>query len=184
MENTDFTYSSEAMIAKAAAHAVPAPQVEGIIAAFNGVWELGDTADLFREVDDRYAWMRRYNLMAAWGGLKGPPSEVIRFLQMHLNGGELEGVRILSPESVTLMQEIQLSTKGEPLHFTLGWFVIDDAEHPYVEHAGGGVGIRDLMRLYPNEGLAIVLMSNAGGYDEVAVVNAAANVVFSMLEGR
>jgi len=105
-------------------------------------------------------------------------------LQMHLNGGELEGVRILSPESVTLMQEIQLSTKGEPLHFTLGWFVIDDAERPYVEHAGGGVGIRDLMRLYPNEGLAIVLMSNAGGYDEVAVVNAAANVVFSMLEGR
>jgi len=184
MENTDFTYSSEAMIAKAAAHAVPANQVEGTIAALNEVWELGDAADIIREVDDRYAWMRRYNTMASWGGLKGPPIEAIRFLQMHLNGGELEGVRILSPESVTLMQEIQLSTKGEPLHFTLGWFVIDDAEHPYVEHAGGGVGIRDLMRLYPNEGLAIVLMSNAGGYDEVAVVNAAANVVFSMLEGR
>jgi len=181
MENTDFTYSSDAMIEKAAAHAVPAAQLEGTIAALNEVWELGDAADAFREVDDRYAWMKRINLMPAWGGLKGPPSEVIRFLQMHLNGGEFQGVRILSPESVALMQEIQLSTQGEPLHFTLGWFVIDDAEHPYVEHAGGGSGVRDLMRLYPNEGLAIVLMSNAGGYDEVTVVDAAANVVFSML---
>ncbi len=180
MENTDFTYSSEAMIEKAAAHAVPANQVEGIIAAFNGVWELGDVADFFREVDDRYAWIRRYNTMASWGGLKGPASEAIRFMQMHLNGGEFDGVRILSPESVSLMQEIQLSTKGDPLQFTLGWFVTDDSEHPYVEHAGGGVGIRDLMRLYPKEGLAIVLMSNAGGYDELTVVDAAANVVFSM----
>jgi len=181
MENTDFTYSSEAMIEKAAAHAVPANQVEGIIAAFNGVWELGDTADLFREVDDRYAWTRRYNTMAAWGGLKGPASEAIRFLEMHLNGGEFNGVRILSPESVSLMQEIQLSSKGDPLQFALGWFVNDDPEHPYVEHAGGGVGIRDLMRLYPKEGLAIVLMSNAGGYDELTLVDAAANVIFSTL---
>ena len=184
MENTDFSYSSDAMIVNAAAHAVPAPQVEGIIAALSEVWKLGDAADLFREIDDRYAWMRRLNIMAAYGGLKGPPSEAIRFMQVHLNGGELDGVRILSPESVTLMQEIQLSTKGDPLHFTLGWFVIDDPEHPYVEHAGGGVGIRDLMRLYPNEGLAIVLMSNASGYDEIAVVDAAANVVFSMLAGQ
>ena len=184
MENTDFSYSSDAMIEKAAAHAVPAAQVEGIIAALNEVWELGDAADCFRKIDDRYAWMNRINMMAAWGGLKGPPIEAIRFLQMHLNGGELDGVRILSPESVILMQEIQLSTKGDPLHFTLGWFVIDDPEHPYVEHAGGGVGVRDLMRIYPNEGLAIVLMSNASGYDELAVVEAAANVVFSMLAGR
>jgi len=122
--------------------------------------------------------------LAAWGGLKGPASEAIRFLQMHLNGGQFAGVRILSPESVSLMQQIQLSSKGDPLQFALGWFVIDDPEHPYVEHAGGGVGIRDLMRLYPEEGLAIVLMSNAGGYDELTVVDAAANVIFSMLEGR
>jgi CubicO group peptidase (beta-lactamase class C family) len=184
MKNTDFSYSSDAMIAKAAAHAVPAAQVEGIIDSFNKVWELGDVADLFREIDDKYAWLNHYNTMAAWGGLKGPPVEAIRFMQMHINGGEFEGVRILSPESVALMQEIQFSTKGEPLNFTMGWFVVDDPEHPYVEHAGGGVGIRDLMRLYPNEGVAIVLMSNASGYDELAVVDAAANVVFSMMAGQ
>jgi len=184
MENTDFTYSSEAMIADAAAHAIPATQAEAFMAAVDEVWEFGDAADLIRETDDRYAWLNRYNTGAAYGGLKGPPSEAARFMQMHLNGGELEGVRILSPESVALMQEIQLSTAGEPLPISLGWFVVDDAEHPYVEHAGGGPGIRSLMRLYPDDGLGIVLMSNAAGYDDLPVMEAAANVVFTMMEGN
>ena len=100
---------------------------------------------------------------------------------MHLNGGELDGARILSPESAQMMQEVQLSNNGDPLEFTLGWRIGEDAEHSYVEHAGGGQGIKDLMRLYPNEGIAIILMSNAAGWDDVAVVEAAANVVFSMM---
>ena len=179
MENTDFTYSSEAMIADAAAHAIPATQAEAFIAAVDEVWEFGDAADLIRETDDRYAWLNRYNLGAAYGGLKGPPSEAVRFMQMHLGGGELDGVRILSPESVALMQEIQLSTAGEPLPISLGWFVVDDPEHPYVEHAGGGPGIRTLMRLYPDDELGIVLMSNAAGYDDLTVMEAAANVIFT-----
>ena len=77
-----------------------------------------------------------------------------------------------------------LSSKGTPLGFGLGWFVMDDPEHPYVEHAGDGYGIQDLMRLYPNEGFAMVIMSNFQGYDHEGAVDAAANVVFSMLEGR
>ncbi len=36
-------------------------------------------------------------------------------------------------------------------------------------------------KLYPNEGFAIAIMSNLQGYDHVQVVDAAANVVFSML---
>jgi hypothetical protein len=35
------------------------------------------------------------------------------------------------------------------------------------------------MRLYPKEGIAVVLMSNAIGFDRNRVVDAAANVVFS-----
>ena len=39
-------------------------------------------------------------------------------------------------------------------------------------------------KLYPNEGLAISIMSNFQGYDYEQVVDAAANVVFSMLAGQ
>ena len=41
-----------------------------------------------------------------------------------------------------------------------------------------------LCKLYPNEGFAIVLMSNADRYDYLRVVDAAANIVFSMLAGQ
>jgi len=185
MENTDFTYSSEAMIKKAASGAFPAADVEAMVTMMDEIRGRGDGADFIREVDGDLAWMRRFHVFApAGGGLIGPATEVIRFLGMHLNGGEFEGVRILSPASVALMQEMQLSTKGTPLGFGLGWEVIADAEHPYVEHAGGGYGIQDLMRLYPNEGFAIAIMSNLQGYDHEGVVDAAANVVLSMLEGR
>ena len=179
MENTDFSYSNEIMIARAAAGAIPAAEVEGLIAALDEI--RGDGADFIRETDDRHAWLNRFNVMAAHGGLSGPVTELIRFLQMHLNGGELDGVRVLSPESVALMQEMQLSPAGASLGYGLGWEIFENGDHPYVEHAGSGEGIQALTRVYPNEGFALVLMSNAAGYDHVGVLDAAANVIFSML---
>jgi CubicO group peptidase (beta-lactamase class C family) len=181
MENTDFTYSNQAMIANAAAPAFPAAQVEDVITMVDQARGLGDGADFIREVDDRFAWMNRFNVMAANGGLIGPATEAVRFAQMHLNGGELDGVRILSPEAVALMQEMQSSTTGDPLGYGVAWRVHDEAEHPYVEHDGGGEGLWAKMRLYPEEGLAIVLMSNASGWNRDRVADAAANVVFSMM---
>jgi CubicO group peptidase (beta-lactamase class C family) len=185
MENTDFTYSSEAMIEKAASGAFLADEVEAMVAMMDEIRGRGDGADFIREVDGDLAWMNRFHVFApAGGGLIGPVTKVIRFLGMHLNGGEFEGVRILSPESVNLMQEMQLSNKGTPLGFGLGWEVFDQAQHPFVQHPGGGYGIQALMRVYPNEGFAIVIMSNHQGYDYEGVADAAANVVFSMLEGQ
>jgi hypothetical protein len=40
------------------------------------------------------------------------------------------------------------------------------------------------MRLYPDDELGIVLMSNAAGYDDLTVMEAAANVVFTMVAGQ
>ena len=78
------------------------------------------------------------------------------------------------------MQEMQMSTKGEPLGFGLSWFVVPEGEHPFVEHGGGGTGLWNLMRLYPDDNVAIAMMSNGDGFDRDSVVDAAANVVFSL----
>ena len=100
---------------------------------------------------------------------------------MHLNLGELDGARILSREAFAMMPEMQYSVQGDPFGWGLAWEVTDEGEHPYVEHDGGGVGVRDKMRLYPKDGLTIVLMSNAEGWERVRVADAAANLVLSML---
>jgi CubicO group peptidase (beta-lactamase class C family) len=108
--------------------------------------------------------------MTGSGGLIGPPTDLIRFAQMILNAGQLDGVRVLSPEPVTLMQQVQLSTNGEPPAFGLRWHVVDEGEYSYVECDGGGTGITAKVRLHVDE-----------GFDRNEIVDAAANVVLSML---
>ena len=47
--------------------------------------------------------------------------------------------------------------------FGLGWHIADDEERPYVYHQGGGAGFYTEMRVYPDERLGIVAMSNGSG---------------------
>ena len=49
------------------------------------------------------------------GGLVATPDEYLRFAQMLLNGGELDGVRVLQPETVAEMMRNQLPPPLTPL---------------------------------------------------------------------
>ena len=119
---------------------------------------------------------------SAGGGLIGPATEMIRVGQMMLNEGELDGVRILAAESVALLQEVQLSNSGEPLSIGLAWHFGGDAEHPYIEHDGGGP-FQAKLRLYMKDGFAIAIQANGAGFDRNELADAAANVVFSTMGG-
>ncbi len=48
------------------------------------------------------------------GGLFSTPGDYLRFAQMLLNGGELDGVRILGPKTVELMRRDQLHGLAKP----------------------------------------------------------------------
>jgi len=51
------------------------------------------------------------------GGLVGTAMDYLRFLTMIARGGELDGHRILRPETVRLMTSNQLPEKAFPIHF-------------------------------------------------------------------
>ncbi len=77
---------------------------------------------------------------AAWpsggGGLFSTPSDYLRFAQMLLNGGELDGVRILSPKTVALMTQDHLHGLSKPTRI-----------YPASDGFGYGVEVRtDLAR--------------------------------------
>jgi D-alanyl-D-alanine carboxypeptidase len=182
MTNTDFTYSNEFMEANAAGAAVPVAEAEALVPLMDEARGLGDGADFFRETDENYAWMNHYIVgESAGGGLMGPPTEMIRFGQMMLNEGELDGVRLLTPESVALFQEVQSANSGEPLGIGLAWHFGEDDVHPYIEHDGGGAGIQTKLRLYMKDGIALAIMANGAGFDRNELADAAANVVFSTM---
>lgn len=60
---------------------------------------------------------RQTKLNSGGGGLLGTARDYLRFLMMISNGGELDGKRILQPETVKLMTTNQLPEKAFPIHF-------------------------------------------------------------------
>src|SRR5579871_2085868 len=65
------------------------------------------------------------NVFSGGGGMLSTATDYARFCQMLLNGGELEGVRILSPKTVALMTSDQLPPTAErhtPVATSLGPF--------------------------------------------------------------
>jgi CubicO group peptidase (beta-lactamase class C family) len=57
---------------------------------------------------DTGAFLQPPKFLSGGGGLTSTAADYMKFAQMHLNGGELDGVRILSEEAVQLMRSNQL----------------------------------------------------------------------------
>jgi CubicO group peptidase (beta-lactamase class C family) len=170
MTRTDFIHTREMMANTAQASGI-AEEVEALRS------QLGDTlaSALFLRVDENNVWFNPFNVLPAWGGLNGPPSEQIRFLNMHVNGGELDGVRILQPNTVAQMQESQVGTDVEG--FGLAWRLTRLLGISAIGHAGGGPGMSMEMQYFPQHNIAITVMTNRTGYNASRIMEAALNVV-------
>jgi len=108
----------------------------------------------------------------AYGGLVGSVRDAARFLSVHLNHGEYERGRLLSPAAIQAMQTVQAT--GRKLDVGYGWFRrgADRAEGDFWEHLGGGGGFWSMMRIYPRDGVGVVTMGNVTSYDHDAVARA------------
>ena len=99
-----------------------------------------------------------------YGGLVGDVHDAARFLSLHLGDGAAHGKRLLSAQSAVAMRT--LTTNGSKLSTGLGWWRRHDADDGsgLVEHLGGGGAYRNLMRLYPASGRAVVMFGNLTSY--------------------
>lgn len=79
-------------------------------------------------------------------GLLSTAADYARFLQMLLNGGELDGTRILSPKTVQLMTASHVkaleprTSFGDGLGFGLGFYVVEDPGARGVPGSAGEFG--------------------------------------------
>jgi CubicO group peptidase (beta-lactamase class C family) len=90
--------------------------------------------------------------------------DLLRFGMFHA-GTSLPGQRpVLRPESVAAMHR-EVTSVPRMTTVGLGWAVRDDRGHRVVEHGGGQPGVSATLFLYPDEKLAIVVLSNQGGVD-------------------
>ena len=119
--------------------------------------------------------------MSAAGGMGTTARDAARWLILNVNGGELDGRRVL-PEKMAREYYTQQSAHPRPSGsirieegFTLGWNIgsYRDASRPYLFHGGGYVGAAAYFCFLPNEriGVAVLANSDAGGSDLATVVS-------------
>lgn len=96
--------------------------------------------------DENSRWVKEPHVyFSGAGGLVSTTSDYFRFHQMMLNGGELDGVRILSPRTVRLMTvnhtgERAIWLRGEGFGFGLGYSVTTDLGRSAMPSAEGTYG--------------------------------------------
>ena len=125
---------------------------------------------------ETYATLNDYQILPPWGGLRGTPSDLAHFVQMHLNGGRYGEVQIIQPETVAAMQENQLASDGSPLGFGLSWWVKSDDFGDFYWHLGIGAGSEGMLGIYPELDLGVVIMSNVRGYERDKIVDGLVSV--------
>lgn len=155
MTQTNFIYTPE-MFAHEAAGSIP------LVHFFTPLLPtLLDTSALVRERDGKLLWMNRVYIEATPStGLIGSAPDAAKLMLAYLNRGRLNGQSILSPESIsTLTNTPPINGRG------LGWAAGELNGELYLEHGGGGPGFAATMRLYPESGLGIVILTNGTDLD-------------------
>jgi CubicO group peptidase (beta-lactamase class C family) len=179
MRQTDFVYR-ESMIAHAAVASHPWLSVESAALPFLATnWN-----SYVRETTGGRMWLNRFYANAAPPtGLIGPATDAARFMAAILGEGQLDGQRILSPASVQMMihDSHVPGRNGEAdtypgMSYGLGWHIVPEGDRLRVQHRGGGPGFGSEMRLYPNEGLGMVVIANDTTYDRDAILDLAAQL--------
>jgi CubicO group peptidase (beta-lactamase class C family) len=96
------------------------------------------------------------------GGLWSTTADLLRFARFHLGDGTVDGERILSPESLAMMQTPQQSILGDPTSaMGLPWFIIDLPGQRLVTHDGGTFGQGAQLLLAPDRDFAVAMFGNA-----------------------
>jgi CubicO group peptidase (beta-lactamase class C family) len=167
MENTNHIYTG-AMRANAAVGSQPNGNIMSVMLPI----AIEDPDALIRETVNGRMWFKSVSPdFSGAAGVNGPAVDTARFVMAFLNGRELNGERILSPESVAMMiQDGHIVAKGGPASFYkgvkhgLGWWIWPDGNRQRIMHSGDGPGFSNIMQLYPEERLGVIVMGNEWAY--------------------
>jgi D-alanyl-D-alanine carboxypeptidase len=151
--------------------AEPRNHAKGYLAAFSVMNALKRLL-LDRDVWGGYegAWLRIRDVYpdgASFGGAIGSAQAFSLLLRDLLK----EDPVVLSKASKALLFEPARSSSGRPVGMTLGWHIGRIEGRPYYFKEGGGAGFHCEMRMYPDQGLASVIMVNRTSFNSNAFLS-------------
>jgi CubicO group peptidase (beta-lactamase class C family) len=108
------------------------------------------------------------------GGISTTPAELLQFVRMHLNDGELDGVRVISARSAREMRRKQ--TDASPFEsWGLGWGRLEFRDEVGVRHTGATNGFTGGLIVLPERNFALAVLTNhdMGGNGHAWITRAA-----------
>jgi CubicO group peptidase (beta-lactamase class C family) len=94
------------------------------------------------------------------------PRDLVAFASMHMNdGAAADGTQVLAAETVAAMREPQVTLPDLGLmgtHWGLGWELFVTPDGTVVGHDGSTIGQSAFLRIIPEKGVAIALLTNGG----------------------
>lgn len=104
-----------------------------------------------------YAFPRHVN---GTGGVVTSTREVLRFAQLHLGDGEIDGARLLSAASAQAMREPLTEAGDFYRNYGLGWCVHEYPDFRTIGHGGATRGFRANLTMIPERDFTIVILAN------------------------
>jgi CubicO group peptidase (beta-lactamase class C family) len=93
--------------------------------------------------------------------------DLVRLIRMQWHGGELDGVRVLSPGAARAMLTLT-GPVGADVRNGIGWFVEEYRGQNSFWHSGGMPGVSTFARAYPESRTATIVLTNS---DDRTVAN-------------
>jgi len=128
-------------------------------------------------------YLKKPSLFSGGGGLVSTARDYMRFCQMLLNKGQLDGKRLLRPETVEMMTTNQLPDsvkRGEDGGFGLGFSVrLKDGKFPKGEYGWGGAASTHFW-ISPKDELIVIALSQYMPYS-ARLENAVKPIVYDSI---
>ncbi|MEX1310647.1 MAG: serine hydrolase, partial [Candidatus Sulfomarinibacteraceae bacterium] len=104
-------------------------------------------------------------------------ADMARWLELLLGKGEFNGRWIVDAHAIeeTWAPRVVVENAGPELRaYGFGWYVTSSRGRRSLFHGGGGAGFTSLVRVFPEDGVAIAVLSNvaAGGLPDMVVERA------------
>ncbi len=116
---------------------------------------------------------RNMHTAAAAAAINASAEEMVRWMQLQLGKGELDGKRLVSARALTETHSLQtiLPNRPAPLpefaplssHYVaygLGWDLRDFRGHRMISHTGGLDGMTCMLGLLPDDGIGVLVLTN------------------------
>jgi len=158
---------------------LPASKLNRFAANYEPDKQNGNKIKLVEAPTAESRWVKEpHNYFSGAGGLVSTAADYVRFHQMMLNGGELDGVRILGRKTVELMTanhtgDLPLWLPGPGFGFGLGYSIVKDigvtGQPGSVGEYGWGGAFCTYFRVDPKEELIGIMMTQVRPYDHINI---------------